>query len=126
MSLHRSPPRLTPRRRPAHDPLEDPLSGVANLFDASLAFIVALLVVLFGAAGVLDLFNPAVDFTLVKEGPDGEMEIITREAREVRIERVTPQELAGMGVRLGTAFQLEDGRIVYVPESGLEGEGPTP
>jgi hypothetical protein len=51
--------------------LEDPMAGVANLFDASLAFIVALLVVLFAASGLLDLLDPDSEFTLLKQNAAG-------------------------------------------------------
>jgi hypothetical protein len=36
---------------------DDPLSGVANLFDVGLVFIVALLVMLFSAYHLQDLFD---------------------------------------------------------------------
>lgn len=111
----RAPRRL--RRRASIDTvLDDPMTGIANLFDASLAFIVALLIVLFAAAGVLDLFDPSSEFTMVKQSESGDMEIITKTAREVRVQKVTADELEGRGVRLGTAYQLDDGRVVYVPE----------
>lgn len=97
----------------------DPMAGVANLFDAGLAFIVALLVVLFGAAGMLELFDPTSEMTLLKQGADGTLELITKTPEEIRVEEVTDTELEGQGVRLGTAYRLEDGRVVYVPE----GEG---
>ena len=96
--------------------LDDPLSGVANLFDASLAFIVALLIVLFGVWGMLDLFDPDAEFTLLKQHSDGTMEIITKTAEEIRVQEVTDTELEGRGVRLGTAYRLEDGRVVYVAD----------
>lgn len=98
---------------------DDPLAGVANLFDASIAFIVALLIALFSAAGMLDLFNPQAEFTAVKQNADGTMEIITKTPEEIRVEEVTDRELEGRGTRLGTAYRLEDGRVVYVPEEAL-------
>lgn len=96
--------------------LEDPMTGVANLFDASLAFIVALLIVLFAAAGVLDLFDPNAEFTMLKRHDDGRIELITKTAEEIEVQEVTDTELEGRGVRLGTAYRLEDGSVVYVPE----------
>ena len=96
--------------------LDDPLSGVANLFDASLAFIVALLIVLFGVWGMLDLFDPGAEFTLVKQNSDGTLEIITKTAEEIRVQEITDTELEGQGVRLGTAYRLADGRVVYVAD----------
>jgi hypothetical protein len=43
------------------------------------------------------------------------MEIITKRGKEIKASKVTDQKLSGVGVRLGTAFQLPDGRVVYVP-----------
>lgn len=99
------------------------MAGVANLFDASLAFIVALLVVLFAASGLLDLLDPESDFTLLKQNADGSMELIVKEGEEIEVQEVTDTELEGRGTRLGTAYRLEDGRVIYVPEPG-EGEVP--
>lgn len=91
--------------------------GVANLFDASLAFIVALLVVLFAASGLLDLLDPESDFTLLKQNADGSLELITKAEEEIQVEEVTDTELEGRGTRLGTAYRLEDGRVIYVPDA---------
>lgn len=115
--------RFVKRRRgsdTAPDPLEDPISGVANLFDVALAFIVALLIAVFSSLNMLDMLDPTSSVTVVKQNEDGEMEIITKEREEITVQRVTDRELSGAGVRLGTAYRLDDGRVVYVPE----GESP--
>ncbi len=108
------------KRRPRFDkydePLEDPISGVANLFDASVAFIVSMMIALFMAYNLLDLVNPKSEVTITKKNADGEMEIITKIGKEIKVKKVTDKKLSGEGVRLGTAYQLKDGRVVYVPE----------
>lgn len=96
---------------------EDPMSGVANLFDASVVFIVALIFALFMAFNMLEMFDPESELTITKKGANGEMQIITKRGKDVKIEKVTPQEVEGKGVRLGTAYQLENGKVVYVPEN---------
>jgi len=98
------------------EPLEDPISGVANLFDASVAFIVSMMIALFMAYNMLDLVNPKSEVTITKKNADGEMEIITKKGKEIKVKKVTDKRLSGEGVRLGTAYQLKDGRVVYVPE----------
>lgn len=46
------------------------------------------------------------------------MEIITKEGQEIK--RYTPSEDSGAsgrkGRKVGVAYQLDDGRIIYVPE----------
>jgi hypothetical protein len=98
------------------EPLEDPISGVANLFDASVAFIVSMMIALFMAYNMLDLVNPKSEVTITKKNADGQMEIITKVGKEIKVKKVTDKKLRGEGIRLGTAYQLKDGRVVYVPE----------
>lgn len=95
---------------------EDPLSGVANLFDVSLAFIVALLIALFSTFGLDQLFAADASWTMTSTDGDGRVRIVTKEGREVKVQQVTDRQLSGDGDRLGTAYRLPDGRVIYVPE----------
>ncbi|MBN1957939.1 MAG: DUF2149 domain-containing protein [Desulfuromonadales bacterium] len=95
---------------------DDPLSGVANLFDIGLVFIVALIVAVFSAYHMEDLFNQDSEMTIVKKSSDGRMEIISKKGRKIEILRSTPEQAKGQGERLGTAYRLKDGSVVYVPE----------
>ncbi len=105
----------------AHGPMpgedEDPLAGVANLFDVSVAFIVALLIALFTLFSGASLLDPKSEMTLVKTDADGAMEIITKTKEAIKIQKVTDKTLSGQGSRLGVAYQLPNGQIVYVPEN---------
>ena len=103
------------RRESRHAPLEDPISGVANLFDASIVFIVSMMIALFMAYNMMDLLDPSSEVTMVKKNASGEMEIITKKGKEIKVSKVTDQKLSGKGERLGTAYKLPDGRVVYVP-----------
>ncbi|MCP5360296.1 MAG: DUF2149 domain-containing protein [Steroidobacteraceae bacterium] len=103
------------RRESRHAPLEDPISGVANLFDASIVFIVSMMIALFMAYDMTDLINPQASVTMTRQLADGGIEVITREGREIRIHRSSDRELSGQGELLGTAYRLADGRVVYVP-----------
>lgn len=96
---------------------EDPLAGIANLFDVSVAFIVALLIALFSVVSMQGLLDPKQSFTVVKQNADGTMELITKEREKIKVQKVTDQTLSGQGVRLGTAYRLADGQVVYVPET---------
>lgn len=108
---------LQQRRRFALDgeALEDPIAGVANLFDASIVFIVSMMIALFMAYNMMDLLDPNSEVTIVKKNASGEMEIITKKGKEIKASKVTEQKLSGRGERLGTAYRLPDGRVVYVP-----------
>jgi hypothetical protein len=88
------------RRRHSHRALlesdeVEPLALVANLFDVAMVFAVALVVAWAAAHAARDE---------VKDGKPLDRFVETGERR------------AGDGERLGTAYRLPDGRIVYVPE----------
>ncbi len=110
--------RLLQRRRHfalAGEALEDPIAGVANLFDASIVFIVSMMIALFMAYNMMDLLDPTSEVTMVKKNAKGELEIVTKRGKEIKVSRVTDEKLSGRGERLGTAYKLPDGRVVYVP-----------
>lgn len=109
--------RYLQRRRAAYGATgEDPLAGVANLFDASIVFIVAMMLALFSAWNMLDLLDPNAEVTIAKKGADGKVEVMTKKGARIEVTRVSDQPLSGAGKRLGTAYQLPDGKVVYVPE----------
>jgi hypothetical protein len=96
----------------------DPLSGMANLLDLGLVFIVGLIITLFTAYHLQDLFSEKGSMTLVKQAADGQMEIITKEGHKIKAVKVTRETAKGRGTRLGVAYRLEDGSMVYVPDDG--------
>lgn len=95
---------------------EDPLAGVANLFDVSVVFIVGLMISLFSVYRMRDLVDPNSEVTMVKTNAQGESEVIVKKGTEIEAYRVTGQQLAGDGERLGTAYRLANGQIIYVPD----------
>jgi hypothetical protein len=94
----------------------DPLNGVANLFDLGLVFIVGLMLALFGAFHLEDLLKKDSEMTITRQSSDGEMEIITKKGTRIDAVKMTREQAKGRGMRLGTAYRLEDGSMVYVPE----------
>ncbi len=105
------------RRREAEPSVdESPLALVANLFDVSVVIIVSMLFALFAAYNMMDFMNPDSEFTMTKKNADGTIEMITKKGKEIKAKKVTDKEIAGKGVRLGTAYQLDEGKIIYVPE----------
>ena len=41
---------------------------------------------------------------------------ITREGTQIKVQKVGDKKLSGEGERLGTAYRLKNGQVVYVPE----------
>ncbi len=95
---------------------EDPLAGVANLFDIGLVFIVGLLLALFGTYHLEDLLVEDSNITITRQSADGSMEIIVKKGKKIEAMKVTKARAKGKGQRLGTAYRLADGSMVYVPE----------
>lgn len=106
------------RNRLLHNQTDsDPMGTVANLFDVAMVFAVALMVALVTRFNMTEMFSKE-DFTMVKNLGKENMEIITKEGQEIK--RYTPseeQETSGKrGKKVGVAYQLESGEIIYVPE----------
>ncbi|MDR0658080.1 MAG: DUF2149 domain-containing protein [Mediterranea sp.] len=95
----------------------DPVSVVSNLFDVAMVFAVALMVALVTRYNMTEVFSQE-DYTMVKNPGKENMEIITKEGD--KINRYTPsenQEQTGKrGKKVGIAYELENGEIIYVPE----------
>jgi hypothetical protein len=104
------------RRPPAPSDEADPLAGVANLFDVSVVFIVGLMVALFGTFRLTDLVDARSEVTLVRTNREGEREVVIKKGRKVETYKVGSQAGKGKGKRLGTAYELESGQMIYVPE----------
>lgn len=113
-------PRFLHLPSPEEVPEEDPLSGIANLFDVSVVFIVGLMITLFSVYRMSDMMDPNSEVTMVKTNAQGQKEIIVKKGTEIKAYKVTGKTAAGDGERLGTAYRLANGQIIYVPESESE------
>ena len=92
------------------------LAGIANLFDVSIVFIVGLMISLFSVYKMADLVDSKSEVTMVKTNPQGEQEIIVKKGTKVTAYKVSGKTMAGQGERLGTAYRLANGQVIYVPE----------
>ncbi|MBI9055783.1 MAG: DUF2149 domain-containing protein [Bacteroidales bacterium] len=96
---------------------QDPLSVLTNLFDVAMVFAVALMVALVTRYNMNEVFSKE-DFTMVKNPGKENMEIITKKGES--IEKYKPSENSEnsgtRGKKVGIAYQLENGEIIYVPE----------
>lgn len=98
---------------------DDPMSVVGNLFDVAMVFAVALMVALVSRYNMTEMLSKE-DFTMVKNPGKENMEIITKEGE--KINRYTPSEDQSTqngkkGKRVGVAYELENGEIIYIPEN---------
>ena len=86
----------------------DPLSVVVNLFDVAMVM----------HMNMAEVFGQE-DFTIVKNPGKENMEIIMKEGKEINTYKASGEKTDGdgnQGRRIGTAYQLDDGRIIYVPD----------
>lgn len=95
---------------------DEPLIGLANLLDLGLVFIVGLVVTLFTAFHLSDLFSEKTDITILKKTSQGELQLIEKKGKKIRSLKMSTEKAQGLGERLGTAYRLQDGTYVYVPE----------
>lgn len=106
------------KNRGFYDEEDDPMSVVSNLFDVAMVFAVALMVALVSRYNMTEMFSQE-DFTMVKNPGKENMEIIIKEG--ATIHKYTPSEdqegkSGKRGKKVGIAYELENGEIIYVPE----------
>jgi hypothetical protein len=95
---------------------EDPAAGLLNLFDVWIAFAVAVLLAMVSYYNLPELVSQKSNVTIVKNPGTPQMEIIRKRGLKLERFRATNEQLTGQGERLGTAYRLASGEVVYVPE----------
>ncbi len=95
----------------------DPMATVSNLFDVAMVFALALMVALVSRYNMNEMFSKE-DFTMVKNPGKENMEIITKKGEKVETYKASneKQKSGNKGKRVGTAYQLENGEIIYIPD----------
>ena len=94
----------------------DPMANLVNLFDVAMVFSVALMVA-FVIQSRMTEFLSAEDVTFVKNAGQPDMEIIVKKDNKVTRYKSENTNGSGRGQRVGIAYRLESGEIIYVPES---------
>lgn len=112
----KQPRKLTGHRRLLEKQEDDPLSSVANLFDVAMVFAVALLLAMVSHFHLEDLLQ-SQDVTILKNPGTSKMEVIRRKGKVIEHSRISQNSIQGEGQRLGTAYRLKTGQVVYVPEA---------
>lgn len=94
----------------------DPLSVIVNLFDVAMVFAVALMVAMVMHMNMTEVFTQE-DYTIVKNPGKDNMEIITKEGNKINKYTLSEEQSSGSkGKKVGIAYELESGEIIYVPE----------
>jgi hypothetical protein len=93
----------------------DPMGSLVNLFDVAMVFAVALMVA-FVIQSRMTEFLTAEDTTFVKNAGQEDMEIIIKKDNKVTRYKSEKSSGTGKGRRVGIAYQLENGEVIYIPE----------
>ena len=108
---------LDPRRRSRRlgiDLEDDPLSLLVNFFDCSIVLALAFLVVLVASPAMRSLEGRAKS----RAGEQAAAEAVP-DGLHVKLDRYQPtrEKLRGEGERLGVAYRLKTGEVVYVEDA---------
>ena len=60
--------------------------------------------------------NSHDDWTLVRRSPSGQTEVLSRHGKSIHIQKLSARKAGGQGQRLGVAYELEGGEVIYVPD----------
>lgn len=71
-----------------------------------------------------ELLTPEASVTIVKNPGDPNMQIIIKNMDQIQILNMTDKIAGGQGTKMGTAYRLENGMVVYVPENDPSPDSP--
>ncbi len=91
----------------------NPALSVVNLVDVFLVVIAALLIAI--AQNPLNPFM-AEDVTVIKNAGKENMEIIVKKGEKIESFKSQGNKGSGTGRKAGTAYEMDDGSIIYVTE----------
>jgi len=101
------------KRKWDEDSDDDPAAGLLNLFDVWIAFAAALLLAMVSYYHHSEPTKTAAN----ANAQSSAKESIEQQALKMEHYRVSPDARGGDGERLGTAYRLKNGEIIYVPEA---------
>lgn len=96
----------------------DPTALLSNLFDVAMVFALALMVAMVTQFNMTEIFSNE-DYTIVKNPGKDNMEIITKEGTKISKYKASENQTQSgekKGRKVGIAYELENGEIIYVPE----------
>lgn len=92
---------------------DDPILSLVNLIDVFLVIIAALLLAV--ANTPLNSFSQD-KLTIIRNAGQPDMEIIIKDGRKIERYQGRSGSGEGRGVKAGSAYRMQDGSMVYVPE----------
>lgn len=95
---------------------DEPGAGLLNLFDVWIAFAVALLLAIVSYDNLSKKSDHGTVTTVIRKEGAPDMEIITTDGMKMERYRASQETVGGDGERLGTAYRLKNGQVIYVPE----------
>lgn len=96
----------------------DPSSLVSNLFDVAMVFALALMVALVTKFNMTEVFSKE-DYSIVKNPGKENMEILIKKGEKIEKYKASDEASSAdgsKGKRIGSAYQLDNGEIIYLPE----------
>lgn len=99
-----------------HEPVaDDPILSVVNLIDIFLVVIAALLI----CVAQNPLLNPygQEDVTVISDAGKPTMEVTVKRGNKIEKFRASGNIGSGNGEKVGVAYRLDDGSLIYVPEN---------
>ncbi len=109
---------MNPNRRRYQEEDTDPSSLLSNMFDIAMVLALGLMVALVTKFNMTEVFSKE-DYTIVKNPGKDDMEIIMKKGEKIEKFKPSENEEASnksKGKKIGIAYQLENGDIVYIPE----------
>lgn len=97
-----------------------PELSLLNLVDLMLVFAVGLMLAIVSYYGLRDFLLEPDAVAVVRKAGSDEMEVIVKKPDRVERMRMTQKSIDGQGVRIGIAYRLDSGEIVYVPEGAAK------
>lgn len=92
---------------------DDPILSLVNLIDVFLVIIAALLLAV--ANTPLNAFNQD-KVTIIRNPGQENMEIVIKNGGKIERYQGRGGNGEGQGVKAGSAYRMEDGSLIYVPE----------
>lgn len=97
------------------DEADDPILSVVNLIDVFLVVIAALLITV-AKNPVLQMMQ-SDNVTVISDAGKPSMQMLVKQGEKIERFRATGQTGEGEGTKAGTAYRMQDGSVVYVPET---------
>lgn len=93
---------------------DDPILSMVNIVDIFLVIIVILFIIIM--ENPLNPFSQD-DVTVIKNPGKENMEILIKEGQKLEHYKSTSEAGSGQGIKAGITYRLDDGSLIYVPES---------